>query len=117
MPSYPNPDALAAYGRIVTRLPGMNVKGKTMPYTSLNGHMTSFLDREGGLNLRLSVPDMTAFLQAWPGEAVISYGAVMKGYVAVPPALMAREDELVGWFEKSLAYIGGLKPKPTRGRK
>ncbi len=85
-----------------------------MPYTSLNGHMTSFVSPEGQLCIRLSKADMAAFLEAFPGEPVMQYGSVMRGYVDVPPALRDNLDKLSDWFRKSREYIGELKPKPTK---
>ena len=44
---------LELYDRLVATNPDLKRKGKTMPYTSLNGHMFSFLTKEGMLALRL----------------------------------------------------------------
>ena len=41
------------YEELVATRPGLERKGKTMPYTSVNGHMFSFLTSEGTLALRL----------------------------------------------------------------
>ena len=40
----------------------------------------------------------------------------MKEYVAVPPELLQRVDELSVWFQRSCEYVGSLKPKKTRRR-
>lgn len=39
--------SLERYERLVATIPGVERKGRTLPYTSLNGHMFSFLG-EGG---------------------------------------------------------------------
>ncbi len=38
----------------------------------------------------------------------------MKGYVAVPPALLADGEALAVWFAKSVAFAGTLKAKPLK---
>lgn len=47
-------DKLVLYESLVSTRPDIERKGATMPYTSLNGHMFSFLTKEGTLALRLS---------------------------------------------------------------
>ena len=39
------PDRLELYERLVATLPGIERKGATMPYTSVNGHMFSYLSK------------------------------------------------------------------------
>ena len=53
---------LALYEALVATNPKVDRKGKTMPYTSLNGHMFSMLTKEGQLALRLAVFSMHSFL-------------------------------------------------------
>ena len=36
-----------------------------MPYTSVNGHMFSFLTPDGSLALRLAAPDREAFIERY----------------------------------------------------
>lgn len=40
------------YDQLINANPTIERKGKTMPYTSLNGHMFSFLSKEGTMGLR-----------------------------------------------------------------
>jgi len=47
-------ERLAAYERVVATLPGVERKGATVPYTSVNGHMFSYLSATGTLALRLA---------------------------------------------------------------
>jgi hypothetical protein len=49
--------SLERYERLVATNPGVERKGKTLPYMSLNGHMFSFLDSDGTIALRLSPAD------------------------------------------------------------
>lgn len=43
------PEIVAAYERLVATIPGLVRKGATMPYTSVNGNMTSYVDKAGRL--------------------------------------------------------------------
>lgn len=107
-------DRLAAYERLVATHPDIARKGKKNPYTSMNGNMFSFLAQDGTICLRLSNEDREAFVAEFKTNPVEQYGAVMKEYVAVPPALMADEARLTDCFATSVAYAKTLKPKPTK---
>ncbi len=104
---------LQAYDALVATHPELERKGATMPYTSLNGHMFSFLTPDGVLALRLSPGDREAFLETYATRPVEQHGAIMKEYVAVPAALLDQLDALSPWFDRSCEYAAGLKPKKT----
>ena len=102
---------LELYEKLVATIPEVKRKGKTMPYTSHNGHMFSLLTKEGALTLRLSDEDREAFVKKYGTEPVVQYGAVMKEYVEIPQELLQDTDELKNYFDLSYQYIGTLKPK------
>lgn len=102
---------------LVATQSGVECKGKTTPYTSMNGHMFSFINKEGGYALRLPKDEREAFLKKYKTELAVSHGTVMKEYVAVPPALFKKTRELAKHFAVSIDYIGSLKPKPTTRKK
>jgi hypothetical protein len=114
--AYPGPTkAFELYAALVSGSgTGCQVKGARNPYTSRNGHMFSFLDPEGGLALRLSDELGDEFRAAYDSGPVISYGGVMRGYVAVPDDLLRDTASLEKWFTASFEWIGTLKPKPTK---
>jgi hypothetical protein len=105
---------LELYEGLVGTLPGVKRKGATMPYTSLNGHMYSFLSKEGELCLRLPSEARQAFLERYETELCVQHGVVMKEYVRVPTALLVATDELAAHFADSFAYVAILKPKPSK---
>ena len=104
---------LASYEALVATRSGMERRGKTMPYTSINGHMFSFLTPDGLLALRLPAEEREAFLDRYGTRLVEQHGALLKEYVAVPPDLLDRLEELKPWFDRSFEYVSSLKPKKT----
>jgi hypothetical protein len=104
---------LALYDKLVATNPAVTRKGATMPYTSLNGHMFSVLDKSGTLALRLPTPERETFLARYKTKLIEMYGMTMAEYVAVPDTLLARTSELKPFFDVSYRYVATLKPKPT----
>ena len=110
-------DRLELYERLVATQPGVQRKGATMPYTSLNGHMFSFLTETGKLALRLPAEEREAFLKKYKARLCEQHGSVLKDYVEVPDALLGKTSELRQYFDLSRAYVATLKPKPTSSKK
>jgi TfoX/Sxy family transcriptional regulator of competence genes len=112
--NHPPQDKLALYDQLVATHPEIERKGKTMPYTSVNGHMFTILDKSGSLGIRLSKADREAFVAKYASPPFVSYGAVMKEYVAVPDDLLQKTAELSPYLAQSYDYVRSLKPKPTK---
>ena len=93
------------------------MKGKTMPYTSINGHMFSILDKEGHLGLRLSKEDRVQFMDDHDAELHGAYGRVMREYVRVPETVLTNTKLMGEYLKKSFAYVTSLEPKPTTKKK
>ena len=85
-----------------------------MPYTSINGHMFSYLDSQGTLALRLPEPERDLFLNRYNTTLASSYGIVQKEYVSVPASLLNNAAELRPYLLKSFEYVKTLKPKPQK---
>ena len=111
-PSAP-PECVEQFDRLVARVPSIERKGASMPYTSMNGNMFSYLDAAGLMALRLPEVDRAAFIEAFGTKMHEAHGVVQKEYVTVPPELLADTDRLLPWFERSVAYAATLKPKAT----
>jgi hypothetical protein len=109
-------DKLKLYEKLVATNPKVERKGATVPYTSLNGHMFSYLTKEGSLALRLPSPDREAFLKKYKTTLCEAYGVVQKEYVMVPDTLLSKTKELSKFFDMSYAYVSSLKPKPPTGK-
>jgi len=106
-------DRLALYEQLVATHPVVERKGATMPYTSRNGHMFSFLDATGTMALRLPDPSRSEFLETFSTNLAEQHGRQMKEYVVVPDHLLKNTEELREWFQRSHEWIGTLKPKST----
>jgi hypothetical protein len=105
------------YDKLVATIPSVERKGAAMPYTSLNGHMFSFLTPTGQLALRLPDEARAAFLKKYQAKLCEQHGTVLKEYVEVPATLLKKTAELKEYFDQSHAYVGSLKPKPTTRKK
>jgi hypothetical protein len=107
-------EKLKLYEKLVATNPRARRKGATVPYTSLNGHMFSYLAKSGELALRLPAEPREAFLKRYKTTLCAQYGIVQKEYVMVPDGLLKKTQELKKYFELSYAYVSSLKSKPTK---
>ena len=112
--AYPLPDRLEAYERLVATVPGLERKGAKMPYTSVAGHMSSFLAEDGTLALRLAAADRERFMEEHGAVLHQAHESVLAQFVSVPDALADDVDLLRPWFAASHAYVSSLKPKATK---
>jgi hypothetical protein len=110
-------EKLELYEQLVATNPSVERKGATVPYTSLNGHMFSYLSKEGKLALRLPAGEREAFLKKYKAKLCEAYGIVQPEYVEVPDSLLASTQELKKVFDSSYQYVGSLKPKPATRKK
>jgi hypothetical protein len=108
---------LELYDRLVASVPGAELKGAAVPYTSVHGHMFSYLSKSGVLALRLPEGARESFLKKYKTKLCTQYGVVQKEYVEVPAALLKKTAELKPYFAMSLAYVGAMKPKPNAKKK
>jgi hypothetical protein len=114
MSPQPPPDsAVRLYDALVATHPDVERKGKSSPYTSVNGNMFTILSADGTLGMRLANADRDAFITTYRTGLLHVHDTVMKEYVAVPADLLARTGELAPYLAKSYDYAKSLKPKPT----
>jgi hypothetical protein len=108
------PEKVHLYDKLVRTNPDVQRKGATVPYTSINGNMFSYLHSSGALALRLPVAEREKFLKRYKTKLVEAYGIVQKEYVTVPDALLANTGELIPYFKTSYEYAKSLKAKPAK---
>ena len=105
------PARLALYEALVASVEGVERKGAANPYTSRNGYMTSFIDKEGEVSIRLEQADRERFIETYDSRIATQYGKNMPEFAVVPDALLEQQDELRPWFVRSWEWVGTLDPK------
>jgi hypothetical protein len=108
---------LAYFEKVLAAVPGVERKGDTVPYTSHNGHMFSYLSKAGVMALRLPEKDREAFLKTYDTCLCTQYGVIQKEYVEVPDALLRKTAELKRYLAKSFSYASAMKPKSVAKKK
>ena len=109
--------SIERYERLIATVPGLECKGAASRYTSRNGHMFSFLTKEGALALRLPDDERDVFMKQHRAKPCVQHGHVMKKYVLVPAGVWKKLATLKKAFAASHAYVGSLKPKATTRKK
>jgi hypothetical protein len=114
--NHTDPEVLEAFDTMIAAVKGVERKGKTMPYVSINGNMFGMINHADVIGIRLSDRDKAAFLLigATPFEGTPGY--INKDYLSVPAALHGDSKALQTWFRLSYSYASRLKPKPTVAR-
>lgn len=102
---------LAKYDALVDLCPGIERKGKTVPYTSANGYMYSLLNKEGEFGIRLPKEAREQFLANHDSGELRSHGAVMRDYVLIPAAMLDEPESLVSYLQQAHEYVMSLPPK------
>ena len=104
-------DNLKIYDHIVAQCPRFERKGKSMPYTSANGHMFSLLNKDGELGIRFGKEQHEAYMAEMQTTQFKSHGANMRGYIVIPPSLLKNEDKVIALLNESYDYVMTLDPK------
>jgi hypothetical protein len=104
-------EKLDFYRNLVETNPKVELKGATVPYTSHNGHMFSYLEKDGALGLRLPEKVRDEFIKKYKTTLFVSYGIVKKEFVLVPEKLCKNIKELKPYFDISFEYVKSLKAK------
>jgi hypothetical protein len=105
------PEKSKLYEKLIATHPKIERKGAVHPYTSLNGHMFTYLDQTGTLGIRLPQNQVDVFLKKYKTTLFKSYGVIKKDYVTVPDGLLKNTKELKKYVEISYEYVKTLKPK------
>ncbi len=108
-------DKLELYKQLIDAHPEIELKGGLkLPYTSYQGNMFSQLNKAGTVGLRLGKSEREAFIAKYDSDLLVTYGTVMKEYVAVPDHLLRDTGKLLPYLEQSYAYAKTLKPQPRK---
>lgn len=104
-------ERLDLYDRLVALCPRFERKGKTMPYTSANGYMFSLLNKDAELGIRLSKESGERFKEEHETTIFKSYGAVIRGNVLIPDAMLDDLETLATYLDEAYDHVMSLKPK------
>ena len=99
------------YKKLIESRPEIELKGAMVPYTSYNGHMFSYFEKDGSFGLRLAEAVREEFLKKYHTTLFVSYGIVKKEFVLVPDKLFSNFKEFKHYFDLSFAYVKSLKAK------
>jgi len=110
-------EKFSLFTSLVATVATVELKGDTIPYCSLNGHMYCYLSKEGLMALRLPGDLRQQFIERYQTTLMTAYGIVQKEYVVVPDHVLQDIEELKPWFRDSHLHVGLLKPKPTKAKK
>ncbi|PTX58695.1 TfoX-like protein [Kordia periserrulae] len=104
-------ERLEIFDAIVAKCPRFERKGKSMIYTSANGHMFGLLNKAGEIGFRYDKETQEKYIQEFNSEYYKSYGATMKGYVLIPENMLDDLDRLAELLNESYDYVMSLDPK------
>ena len=90
---------------------GIELKGKSNKYTSHQGHMFSFLGKDGVLAVRLSKEGKAAFNEKHGTSDVIQYNSVMNGYVEMIPEIAGDQNRFKKLLKEGYDYVDSLPAK------
>jgi hypothetical protein len=104
-------DKLSIYNDLIEKCPRFLRKGKTVPYTSANGHMFSVLNKAGEIGIRFSKEIQVKYIKEFNTTIYMSYGAVMKGYILILDEMLEDLDNVAVLLNESYDYVMTLEPK------
>lgn len=104
-------DRLKIFDAIVEKCPRFERKGKSMIYTSANGHMFGLLNKAGEIGFRYAKEIQEKYIKEFKSDYYKSYGTTMKGYVLIPEHMLNDIDTLADYLNESYEYVMSLPPK------
>ena len=108
------PEAIAVFDRMIKAVNGVERKGATMVYCSVNGNVYAMINKASVIGLRLSPEDRNSFVLSG-GTAFESVpGFPTKDYVTVPRSMYDNDKALHTWFRLAHTYAERLPPNPIK---
>src|SRR5215475_13419277 len=101
-------EKVVLYDKLIATMPQLERRGDANPYTAWNGNMFTLLHQSKTLAIRLPEGEREKFLKKYKTSLFEAYGAVMKEYVTVPDALLAKTRELHKYLAQSYEYAKTL---------
>lgn len=104
-------EKLIKYDAIVAQCKRFERKGKTVPYTSANGHMFSLFNKDCEIGFRFSKEVQEKYIKEFDSSIYKSHNAIMKGYVLIPERMWNDVEQLVVYLNESYDYVMSLPSK------
>ena len=104
-------DPLRVYEEILSKCDRFERKGKTVPYTSANGHMFSFINKEGDLGIRFSKEVQSKYFEKYQTDFFKSHNSVMRGYIKITEEMLEDKKNLQELLNESYDYVSSLAKK------
>jgi len=102
---------LKVYDELVAQCSRFERKGKTMPYTSANGHMFSLFNKAGELGIRFSKAVQKQYMETYNTTLFKSYNAIIHGYILITPEMLIDRDNVIKLLNESYDHVMSLDPK------
>jgi hypothetical protein len=104
-------EVLKIYKKLVSSCCRFELKGKTMPYTSANGHMFSQLNKDGEIGIRFSKEVQMKYMKEFKTDYFKSYSAILKGYILIPEIMFKDIDKMILLLNESYDYVKSIDSK------
>ena len=104
-------ETLKRYDELVGKCDRFERKGKTVPYTSANGHMFSFINKANEIGVRFSKEVQEKYIQQFDSSLYHSHNAIMKGYVLIPETVLADDRLIIKLLNESYDFAMSLPVK------
>lgn len=104
-------EKLMIYDELISKCSRFERKGKSMPYTSANGHMFSLLNKAGEIGIRFSKEVQKKYIEEFGTTIFKSYNSIMHGYVLIPEEMLEDLDNTAKYLDESYDYVMSLEPK------
>jgi len=102
---------LKLYDDLVEKCERFERKGKSMIYTSANGHMFSILNKAGEIGIRFSKETQEKYMAKYSTTIFKSYNSVMQGYILITESMLEDKKNIIKLLNESYDYVMSLDPK------
>lgn len=104
-------EKLKIYDALVAKCLRFERKGKTMPYTSANGHMFSLFNKAEEIGIRFSKEVQKKYMEAYNTTIYKSYNSIMHGYILITEEMLSDLNKVAKLLDESYDYVMSLDPK------
>jgi len=104
-------EKLKIYDELVSKCSRFERKGKTVPYTSANGHMFSLLSKAGEIGIRFSKEVQKKYIEEFGTTIFMSHNSIMHGYILITEEMLEDLDNIAKYLDESYEYVMSLESK------